>query len=192
MPFHELNSFSFPRASPFDVFSHVTSQPYHDQMELSGSFWRYAVSHFLRSSHYAFSSYSSVFSADGAPLPSTLCTSVSKERGVLSAFCDDLASFVTPQPSRAFNSTACGWATEAVRPWFVGPDAAAEECATLEQSPPPVTNEPNTSVVGSFELVAALSFVCGVAFTFVLIYVSSRVRVHVASRHSLRYRRDTI
>ena len=162
-------------------------------MELAGSFWRYAVSHFLREADAAFSSYTSVLSFGGVPMPSSLCHSVAAELGVLSAVCDDLASFVVPQPAAAYNATACDWPRESVRPWFLGfqttPAACVASYPPLPAPPPSPPPVPRGGAAGGTSWGAStLAFFGGVALALGGVWLVSRKRGFDAAAARMRAR----
>ncbi|KAL1503781.1 hypothetical protein AB1Y20_012249 [Prymnesium parvum] len=152
-------------------------QPYHDQMELAGSFWRHAVSHFLAAPDAAFSAYHSVLDVDSVPLPSSLCEGQSASQGVLSASCADLASFVQPQPNTRYNATACGWPSEEVRPSFVSFDSMPPSCA-VSAAPPAAVPSAAGVVAGA----ALLAFCCGVGATLIVMHLIRRIDIDPVAR----------
>jgi len=161
------------RAQALRGASFRTTQPYHDQMELSGSFWRYAVGRFLHAPDAAFSGYRSVLSLGGAALDSSLCTHEAASGGVLSADCDDLASFIEPKPSATYNVTACDWPSEDVRPWFVGFEMAPATCA-MAQPPSPPPAESHTDIAGPVIGASVAAFFCGVATACIVARLAAR------------------
>ena len=102
------------------------NQPYHDNVEQGGSFFRMASSRFLADPQSAFRY--GVLSLGGQQVPETLCKEEASADGVLSATCDDLIPYVTPQPAAYYDATKCNWQSEEARPTFVRFDAVPAEC----------------------------------------------------------------
>ena len=102
------------------------NQPYHDNVEQGGSFFRMASSRFLADPKGAFRY--GVLSLGGQQVPETLCKEEASADGVLSATCDDLLPYVTPQPAGYYDATKCNWKSEEARPTFVRFDAVPAEC----------------------------------------------------------------
>lgn len=109
-------------------------QPYHDTVEQAGSLTRDLTTRFVRDPAGAFEH--GVLAFDGVSLNGTLCKDEVRSGGVLSATCHSLEEYIRPRDPSTFDATKCGWASERVRPRFIGFDRVPPTCARGDTSVP--------------------------------------------------------
>ena len=137
-------------------------QPYHDNVEQGGSFYRMATSRFLRDPTNAFSA--GVLSIRGEAMPQTLCEEEAYTGGVLSATCHDLNEYVLPMPADHYEATKCNWKSEASRPAFVDFDRVPEQCVARPVAPAGVAPPPPASyLIGGAVIGVALCAALGLS-----------------------------